>query len=138
MNDCIFCKIARHEVPGAIFYETEKFIAIVDILPNTFGHSLVIPKEHSKNIYEITEDVLSDLGKELQKVARAVKSATGAQGINAIMNNEPAAGQVIFHSHIHLIPRFTDDGLHHWPQKKYANDTDLEKMRQKLAEAISS
>lgn len=138
MNDCIFCKIVNREIPAAIFHETDQFIAFVDILPNNYGHSLIVPKKHSQNIYEVDEVTLAGLGNEIQQVAKAVKVATSAEGINLVMNNEAPAGQVIFHSHIHIIPRFEDDGLRHWPQKKYPNDEAMEEMRKKLEEAISA
>lgn len=130
--NCVFCKIARKEIPAEIIYENSDFLAIVDIAPNNFGHSLLIPKEHSDNIYSCSDETLSKIGKELQKLSLAVKKAVSADGINIHMNNEPAAGQVIFHSHIHIIPRYADDGLQHFAQKKYENDAQIREIRERI------
>ncbi|CAN5189937.1 HIT family protein [soil metagenome] len=119
MNDCIFCKIVNKEIPAAIFHETEEFIAFVVTEPNNFGHSLVVPKKHFENIYSIEGKTSEALGEELKLVSKAIKETMHADGINIHMNNDAVAGQVIFHAHIHIIPRFKDDGLTHWSLKSY-------------------
>ena len=119
MSDDIFLKIIAGEIPAHKVYEDEYTYAFLDATPNNPGHTLVIPKERYKDIYEIPEEVLSHVMNTVKKVAIAVKKATNADGINIGMNNEPAAGQLVFHAHIHVIPRFKDDGLKHWGRKEY-------------------
>lgn len=131
MSDDIFLKIIAGEIPAHKVYEDEYTYAFLDATPNNPGHTLVIPKERYKDIYEIPEEVLSHVMNTVKKVAIAVKKATNADGINIGMNNEPAAGQLVFHAHIHVIPRFKDDGLKHWGRKEYK-----EGEAEKVAESI--
>ncbi len=136
MGDCIFCKIVRGEVPSNKVYEDQDTIAFLDIRPNNPGHSLVIPKKHSENLYDMDDHALAAVMRSAQKVAIAVKKAVNADGINLAMNNESAAGQVVFHPHLHVIPRFAEDGYRHWPQKAYqAGEAEAiaEKIRAALA-----
>jgi len=109
-------------------YENDKIIAFLDIAPVNLGHTLVIPKLHFKDLFEIPEDVLFDLIIKTKKIAKSVMTAVNAEGINLGMNNKSAAGQAVFHAHMHIIPRFSQDGLKHWPNKK-VNKADLEKTR---------
>lgn len=118
MDDCVFCKIIRGEVPTEKVYEDEKTLAFLNILPNSLGHTLVIPKDHFENIYETPDEVISNLAVITKKISIAVKKAVQAEGINIISNNEPAAGQVVFHTHTHIIPRYKGDGYEHWLGKK--------------------
>ncbi len=102
----IFAKIIRGEIPAHKVYEDDKTLAFMDIMPRTEGHTLVIPKAASRNMLDIGEDDLCALMKTVRKVARAVKKAYGADGVLIQQFNEPAAGQVIFHTHVHILPRF--------------------------------
>jgi len=120
MNDCIFCKITSGEVPSAQIYEDEDFVAFVDMKPNNYGHSLLVPKMHYKNIYEIDGPAKARLGEVIQLLSSAIKKAVNADGINVHMNNDAPAGQVIFHQHTHIIPRYENDGQHlGFTQKEY-------------------
>ena len=119
MKDCLFCKIVNKEIPSNFLYENENVVAFLDIQPNNPGHTLIVPKEHSRNIFDIKESTLRELIVGVKKMAKAVKGGVEADGINIAMNNEPAAGQFVFHAHIHIIPRFSDDGYKHWPHKLY-------------------
>lgn len=119
MKDCIFCKIVRGEVPAYKIYEDEEILAFLDINPVHEGHTLVIPKDHFENIYTLPQETLARLTLATQKVAIAVKNGVEASGINIVMNNEHDAGQLVFHAHLHVIPRAQNDGLAHWPQKPY-------------------
>jgi len=110
-NETIFEKIIKGEIPCTKIYEDEHTLAFLDIKPNNLGHTLVIPKEHSANIYEMSEESTKNVFATVRKVAKAIKIALSADGINLVMNNEPAAGQDVFHSHIHVIPRFDNDGF---------------------------
>ena len=109
--DCIFCKIAKGELPSSKVYEDDDFIAILDLFPITKGHTLLIPKKHHVNIFDQPEDTGAKVYPVLAKLARAIKTATGAEGLNIMQNNGEVAGQVVFHSHIHLFPRSGDDGI---------------------------
>ncbi len=104
--DNIFAKIIKGEIPSHKVYEDDKTLAIMDIMPRTEGHTLVIPKAASRNMLDIGEDDLCALMTTVQKIARAVKKAYEADGVLIQQFNEPAAGQVIFHTHVHVLPRF--------------------------------
>jgi histidine triad (HIT) family protein len=111
MNEkTIFEKVISSELPHYKVYEDEETFAFLDINPNNYGHTLVVPKKPYKNIFELPADVIAKLFQVVQKIAIAVKKAVEADGINIVMNNEPAAGQIVFHAHIHVIPRFENDG----------------------------
>lgn len=114
-NDNIFIKIINKELPAHIIYEDDDFLAILDINPVQVGHALLIPKQSCRNIFDMPKDVAQKLMPIAQKAAKAIKKATGADGINLIMNNEPAASQSVFHAHLHIIPRFENDGIKDWP-----------------------
>jgi histidine triad (HIT) family protein len=129
--ETLFQKIIRREIPAQIVYETEHVLAFLDIHPNNRGHTLVIPKQHSRNILSIDPASWGALTDAVRTLAPAIIDAVGATGINIMMNNEPDAGQIIFHTHIHLIPRFKDDGYTHWPGHPCA-DGELEEIAQKI------
>lgn len=109
MENCIFCKIVNGEIGSNTVYEDENFKAIMDIAPSAMGHVIVVAKNHAEDIFEMTEDDLSKALIVARKVARAVKAATGCDGINILQNNGVAAGQTVFHYHIHIVPRFDND-----------------------------
>ena len=117
MPDCIFCKIVRGEIPSFKVYEDDSALAFLDINPVHPGHTLVIPKEHAGNIFEISADSWSHVQEIVRKVAVAIEDATHADGVNVLMNNREHAGQIVGHAHVHLIPRFKGDGLNKWPHK---------------------
>ena len=104
---CIFCKIANHEIPSKIVYENEKYLAFLDLTQTTRGHTLVIPKKHSSNIYELDDESL-DIMDAVKTVANKLKKNLNPIGINIISNNEKPL-QSVEHFHIHLIPRYEDD-----------------------------
>ena len=109
-QDCIFCKIANGHIPSATVYEDEMFRVILDLSPATNGHALVLPKRHFRNIFDIDETTASRLFVVAAKVARAMKKSLGCEGLNIVQNNEEIAGQTVFHFHLHIIPRYADDG----------------------------
>jgi len=119
MDECIFCKIVKGEIPSNKIYENNSFFAFLDIAPVNKGHTLVIPKKHYKNILDMPEKELKGYMETIQKVSRMVIKGINADGISINMSNEPAAGQVVMHTHVHIIPRLKDDGLKLWPQGKY-------------------
>lgn len=119
MDDCIFCKIVARELPAEIVYEDENTLAFLDIQPVNKGHTLVIPKKHTVNIFDIDKETMSAIYEAARIVSKAVKKGTGADGINLNNNNGAAAGQEVFHYHAHIIPRFANDELSHWHKKEY-------------------
>ena len=104
--DCIFCKIVAGQMPAHKVYEDEHTLAFLDILPASRGHTLVIPKEHAVDIYEISPETLAATTIGAQTVAHMLRSKLKPDGLNVFQNNGPAAGQVIFHYHLHLVPRW--------------------------------
>ena len=110
-EDCIFCKIVAGEIPSEIIQEDEHTVAFMDINPWTRGHALVIPKEHSRNIHEISTDSLAAVMGAAKRLAAKARDNLGADGINLLNSTEPAAWQTVFHFHVHVIPRYEDDPL---------------------------
>ena len=108
-DDCLFCKIANGDSPSRTLYEDDRFKVILDIFPLTKGHALILPKEHFTNIYELPDEWCADVMKLAKKMSVMLKEKLGGDGINIQSNNEIAAGQTIFHIHIHLNPRYKDD-----------------------------
>jgi histidine triad (HIT) family protein len=111
VDDCIFCQIAQKKIPSSIVYEDENFIAFLDIRPANKGHTLVIPKNHVPDLKDLKEEVAKELFSTVQRVAHGVQKALNADAFNIIQNNGAAAGQLVPHVHIHIIPRFEKDGL---------------------------
>ena len=109
--DCIFCKILAGEMPGERVYEDEHTVAFMDINPWTRGHAVVIPREHSRNLYEIPDEDLARTAVAAKRLAERMRDRFGCDGVNLINSCEPAAWQTIFHLHIHVIPRYEDDPL---------------------------
>lgn len=102
----VFAKILRGELPAYKLYEDAETLAFMDIMPRGVGHCLVIPKKPSRNIFDADEDSLAAVAKTTQKLARAVSKAFSADGLTIQQFNEPAAGQVVYHLHVHILPRF--------------------------------
>lgn len=134
MENCIFCKIIKGEIPCGKIYEDETAFAFLDANPVNIGHTLIVPKKHFENIYDIEEETISHLMEVAKKISIALKKF-GAEGVNITMNNGEVAGQVIFHSHIHIIPRFRKDGLEPWPTRKH-KEGELEATAQKLSSML--
>ena len=109
-SNCIFCKIANGEIPSRTIEETEMFRVVLDVGPATKGHALILPKEHYKNLYDLPEETAAEAIKMAKKVALKMKEKLGCDGVNIVQNNEEAAGQTVFHFHMHVIPRYKEDG----------------------------
>ena len=112
MENCIFCKIAAGEIPSNTIYEDDSFRVILDLGPATKGHALVLPKNHYADLFEIPEDVLADAAKVAKKMAGTMKEKLSCDGLNLVQNNGEAAGQTVMHFHLHIIPRYANDGQH--------------------------
>lgn len=119
-NTCLFCQIVSGKIPSEKVYEDAQTYAFLDIHPVNPGHTLVIPKMHAENIYDIPQTHFCDLMETVRRLAPLVKETLNADGINIAMNNDSAAGQLVFHAHIHIIPRFDKDGYQHWRGTPYA------------------
>jgi histidine triad (HIT) family protein len=108
-GNCIFCKIANGEIPSRTIYEDKDFRVILDLNPATKGHALILPKDHYKNLYEISDETAAKVLPLAKKMATQMTEKLGCDGFNLIQNNNEIAGQSVFHFHMHLIPRYTDD-----------------------------
>ena len=109
-DNCIFCKIANGQIPSKTLYEDEDFRVILDLGPATEGHALILPKEHAANLFELSEEQASKALLVAQKIAVRMKNTLGCDGLNLVQNNGEAAGQTVSHFHIHVIPRYENDG----------------------------
>ncbi len=132
--DCLFCKIVRGEIPCARVYETEEVLAFLDIAPAAPGHVVIVPKAHYPPLLDVPEDLGCALLGAVKQVGRAAMAACGATGFNVAVNTFESAGQVVFHAHIHVIPRQSGDGLSPWAGKPY----DSNETMARLAAAIRS
>lgn len=109
-KDCIFCKIANGEIPSKTVYDDSDFRAILDLSPATKGHTLILPKTHASNLYELPEEMAAKVLPVAQKIASKMKEKLGCDGLNLVQNNGEAAGQTVMHFHLHVIPRYENDG----------------------------
>lgn len=120
MDNCLFCKIIKGEIPSHKVYEDDKTFAFLDINPINEGHLLVIPKNHSTDITVMDESDLNACIGVAKTLGKKMLDVLDIDGFNIGINTKPAAGQIIFHSHVHVIPRLEDDGFKHWHGKSYA------------------
>ena len=131
-----FCKILKNEIPSSTVYEDDKFRAIMDIGPVAKGHVILLAKEHTANLLEADDELLSAALPAVKKVAKAVKKTVGCDGINILQNNGEEAGQTVFHLHIHFIPRWKDDSINiKWTPLSYA-DGEAAELAKRIAERI--
>lgn len=135
-EDCIFCKIAGGQIPSCTVYEDEAFRVILDVAPAAKGHALILPKEHYDNLWELGEEEAAKVMKLASKVSKAQKKVLSCDGINVLQNNGTAAGQSVFHFHMHLIPRYEEDGMViPWETLSY-QDGEAEKLCEAIKEAM--
>ncbi|MBD5493091.1 MAG: HIT family protein [Lachnospiraceae bacterium] len=109
-DNCIFCKIANGEIPSKTLYEDEEFRVILDLGPAAKGHALILPKNHYANLYELPEETAAKVMMLAKKMAARMTDKLNCDGFNLMQNNGEIAGQTVFHFHMHLIPRYKDDG----------------------------
>lgn len=139
MSDCIFCKIVQGELPSAKVFENDHVLAFLDISQVTKGHTLVIPKVHKENIFELTPEISRHLFEAVPTIANALKAELQLKGLNILNNNGALAGQEVFHYHMHLIPRYTeDDGFaKKWiDQKDQYSPEDLQQIATSIARQL--
>lgn len=108
-ENCIFCKIAAGEIPSATLYEDDDFRVILDLSPASKGHALILPKEHYRNLYDLDDELAAKVLVLAKKMTLRLKEVLGCDGYNIVQNNEEAAGQTVFHFHMHMIPRYQGD-----------------------------
>ena len=136
MEDCIFCKIIAGKIPAAKVYEDTTAIAFLDIMPANKGHCLVVPKKHYETLLEAPDEDIANLMKAVKKVTKALSLSIGNGSYNIIWNNGKAAGQIVNHAHVHIIPRFRGDGLRiSWSHKKYT-DREMKSVQEKIKKFV--
>ena len=126
MDNCVFCKILAGEIPSTTVYEDDDFKAILDVNPAARGHVIILPKKHAANIYELPDEDASKVMVVAKKIATAVRDAFHCDGVNILQNNGEAAGQTVFHLHVHVIPRFEGDTVNiGWKPGDMPEDMDV-------------
>ncbi len=131
MPDCLFCKIVRKEIPAEIVFEDDGVIVFIDIKPVNHGHLLVVPKEHSDDFSSASDEAVQAVALTARHMGKALMEALGAPAFNLGVNNGRAAGQLVDHLHLHVIPRFEGDGHAHWHGTPYA-EGEMAEVAQKL------
>ncbi|MFZ3589798.1 HIT family protein [Bacillus sp. DJP31] len=136
-DDCIFCKIVKGDIPSAKVFENEHVLAFLDISQVSKGHTLIIPKIHKENVFELSSETAQEIFKVVPKISNSIKNQLSPLGLNLLNNNGELAGQSVFHFHLHLIPRYgRGDGFGAvW--KSHASDYSPEKLSE-IANKISS
>jgi len=129
MEDTIFAKIIRREIPAEIIYEDDDTLAFLNVKPVNPGHTLVVPKKFARNIFDVEEQSLTAVMRTVQKISRALRE-TGVEGVNLHINNEPLAGQEVFHLHVHVIPRFVDDGFNSASWRRHGKECSSAELRE--------
>lgn len=128
-NNCIFCKIAAGEIPSKTIYEDDMFRVILDLNPATRGHGLILPKNHYANLYELPEETAGEVMKLAKKMTGIMTDKLKCDGFNLVQNNGEQAGQTVFHFHMHLIPRYRDDGQVLGWKEKSTTQEELEEVK---------
>ncbi len=136
MDDCIFCKIINGEIPSYTIYKDEKTLAFLDIVPNTRGHALVIPRKHARNIIDMDDTDLEAVFRTVKKVVSSMKFLLDLDGLNLVVNQGEMAGQVIHHFHCHIIPRYIDDGINYSAKGYSSSQEELEELAGKISDDI--
>ena len=132
-TNCIFCKIANGEIPSKTLYEDEAFRVILDLGPASKGHALILPKNHYANLYELPEEDAGAVMKLAKRMATQMTERLGCEGFNLVQNNGELAGQTVFHFHMHLIPRYRDDGQKIGWKPQEVSQEELEETRKQIA-----
>lgn len=136
MSDCIFCKIVNEKLPCYKIYESGKILAFLDRSPIHNGHTLVIPKKHSETILDTDDEILKELMVTAKKISRAIYKGLNIEGFNIGINQFEAAGQAVPHLHMHIMPRYKNDGLKSWPSKKYGSENEMKEAQKKITRLL--
>lgn len=135
---CIFCKIVQGQIPSTRLLETEHAIVLLDIHPVNPGHVLIVTRAHHTHLADLPDSIAAHVASLLPRLCRVIRAATGADGLNVIVNNGRAAGQTIDHVHWHIIPRFQDDSVNWpWPQGQYVGD-ELAQMQARITSELAN
>jgi histidine triad (HIT) family protein len=136
MNDCLFCKIVRKDIPSTSLYEDQDVYAFLDIQPVQPGHVLVVPKIHAATLLEMQEESLTKTILAVQRLTKAVVVGLGVSGFNVVQNNGAESGQKIFHVHFHIIPRRAGDGLEVWPNRAYSSEQEKAEIAERICQSL--
>ena len=131
-DNCIFCKLANGIIPTNSIYEDEDFNVILDVGPATRGHALILPKEHSDNLYELPDETAAKAMVLAKKIATQMADKLGCDGLNIVQNNGEVAGQTVMHYHLHIIPRYKDDNQHILWKPTETNDDMLNEIKKQI------
>jgi len=131
-ENCIFCKIANGEIPSKTLYEDEEFRAILDLGPAAAGHTLILPKNHYADLYELPDETAAHIMPLAKKMATQITKKLNCDGFNLVQNNGEIAGQTVFHFHMHLIPRYKDDGQKIGWKPGEPTQEELEEMKDRI------
>ncbi len=134
-DDCIFCKLANGAIPTKSIYEDEDFKVILDMGPATRGHALILPKDHAENLFELPDETAAKAMVLAKKLAKQMKESLNADGVNLVQNNGEAAGQTVMHFHLHIIPRYKNDGQHILWNPTEVSDEELTQIQKQITGA---
>lgn len=137
-DHCIFCKLANGEIPTKTLYEDDMFRIILDAGPLTHGHALILPKKHAENVFELDEETAGKTYQLAKKFGAKMAAALKADGMNILQNNGKAAGQSVFHFHMHLIPRYYGDGVALGMERGSETLDDLDQVMAEILEKMDS
>jgi histidine triad (HIT) family protein len=136
MTDCVFCDIVAGDAPAYRLHETDRTLAFLDIEPLNPGHALVVPKPHRETLTEMDGDLVADTFRSARTVAEAIEAAVDPDGLNLLQANGEAAGQEVFHAHVHVLPRYEEDDVEvSWPAEALS-DGDAEGVAEKIRDAV--
>lgn len=133
-DNCIFCKIANGDIPSKTIYEDDDFKVILDLGPATKGHALILTKNHYRSLYDLPDDIATKVMLLAKKMTIQMTNKLRCDGFNLVQNNEEAAGQTVFHFHLHLIPRYKDDGQTLGWKPLEVNSDELDEVRKIIIE----
>ncbi len=133
-DDCIFCKIANGEISSKTLYEDEEFRVILDLKPAAKGHALILPKEHASSLYELSDEAASKALVLAKKMAARMTDRLECDGLNLVQNNGETAGQTVMHFHMHIIPRYKNDGQAIDWEPKDVSQEELEEVKKQITE----
>lgn len=132
MEECIFCKIVRNDVPSFKIYEDEYTVAFLDINPASLGHVLVAPKKHVENVFDADEETIKNVYTTVKKISEIIKHRLQPHGVNILQNNGRQAGQIVAHFHVHIIPRYENDQIVFAFPRKQVNESQMKELVEKL------
>jgi histidine triad (HIT) family protein len=135
--DCVFCRIITGDLPAYIVHQDEWTVSFLDINPFTWGHALVLPKDHFASLQEIPDDVAAPLMKNISLVAEAVTRAAGVDSFNVLLNDGSVAGQIVPHAHFHVIPRAPGDGLHFKTGRSDLGEEEMKEIQESIIACLA-